>query len=204
MQVPVEISFHDVKHSDWAEKEIRERVAKLEKRYDHITSCRVRVEQRAKHKNDTAPPVVHIEIGIPGGKNVVVSPEPGHLQRKFQTPDLSNAIHDSFHIAERQLVELKNQRHQRTKQPHHDLEQQFLGQVTEIYPDRRPRLPAERRRQLALFPPQQPAVRRLRRAEARRPSCTMSKASATAARSPPRSASRPVRAGAPIPSGFPR
>ncbi len=134
MQVPVEISFHDVKHSDWAEKEIRERVAKLEKRYDHITSCRVRVEQRAKHKNDTAPPVVHIEIGIPGGKNVVVSPEPGHLQRKFQTPDLRNAIHDSFHTAERQLVELKNQRHQRTKQPQHDSEQQFLGQVTEIYP----------------------------------------------------------------------
>lgn len=134
MQVPLDVSFHDFEHSDWAENEIRARVAKLEKLFDHMTSCRVRVEMRAKHKNETAPPVVHIEVGIPGGKNVVVSPEPDHLQRKFQTPDLHNAIHDAFHTAERQLVEIKNKRKQRTKQPQHDAENQFLGQVSEVFP----------------------------------------------------------------------
>jgi ribosomal subunit interface protein len=135
MQVPLEITFHNVDHSDWAEEVIRDRVAKLERIYDRIMSCRVRVELRARHSNNTVPPVVRIEIGIAGRKEVVVSHEPDHLQRRYQTPDMRNAINDAFHIAERRLVELKNRRQRHTKQAHHDGENQFLGQVSEIFPD---------------------------------------------------------------------
>jgi len=78
--------------------------------------------------------VVRIELGIPGSKDLVVSHEPDHLQRKFQTPDLHNAIHEAFRIAEDQLVELKNQRQGRTREPQHDAENQFLGQVAERNP----------------------------------------------------------------------
>ena len=47
LQVPLEIAFHNIESSDWAEQEIRARVADLEKLYDRLISCRVRVDQRA-------------------------------------------------------------------------------------------------------------------------------------------------------------
>jgi ribosome-associated translation inhibitor RaiA/cold shock CspA family protein len=135
LQVPLEIAFHNIESSTWAEEEIRARVAKLEKLYDRLVSCRVRVDQRANNTNGTIPPVVHIELGIPGRKDLVVSHEPDHLQRKFQTPDLHNAINEAFRIAEDRLAEFKTKRDGRTKEPHHDAENQFLGQVAEITPE---------------------------------------------------------------------
>lgn len=134
MQVPLEVAFHNIERSDWAETEIRERVADLEKIYDRLTSCRVRVDQRANNSRGTIPPVVHIELGIPGGKDVVVSHEPDHLMRKFQRPDLANAINEAFRIAERRLLDVKEQRDGRTKEAHHDAPNQALGQVAEIDP----------------------------------------------------------------------
>ena len=61
---------------------------------------------------------MRIELGIPGHKELVVSHEPEHLERKLQRPDLHNAIHEAFRIAERQLRDLKEQRERRTKERH--------------------------------------------------------------------------------------
>ncbi len=135
MQGPVEIAFHNMEPSEWAEEEIRARIAELERIFDRIASCRVRVDKRAKPNGMSIPPVVHIEIGIPGRADLIVSHEPEYLQRKFQRPDLQKAINEAFRIAERQLVELKNQRHGRTKAPLHDVQNQRLGQVAEVQPD---------------------------------------------------------------------
>ena len=134
MQVPLEIAFHHIESSDWAEAEIRERVADLEKIYDRLTSCRVRVDQRASNTDGTIPPVVHIELGMPGRPDVVVSHEPDHLMRKYQRPDLHKAINEAFRIAERQLLDIKEQRDGRTKGVHHDGPNQALGQIAEIDP----------------------------------------------------------------------
>ncbi len=103
MQVPLEIAFHNVEKSDWAEDAIRDHVARLEEIYERLTTCRVRVDQRASNASNTIPPVVRIEISVPGHKDIVVAHEPDHLQRKFQTPDLHNAINEAFRIAERRL-----------------------------------------------------------------------------------------------------
>src|SRR3954453_6700395 len=99
MQVPLEVSFHNMEGAEWAEKETRSRVADLESIYDRIVSCRVRVDQRATNINDTIPPVVRIEIGIPGRKDLVVAHEPDRLQLRFQRPDLHKAINEAFRIA---------------------------------------------------------------------------------------------------------
>jgi ribosome-associated translation inhibitor RaiA/cold shock CspA family protein len=135
MQVPLEIAFRNIDSSPWAEDQIRARVAKLEKLYDRLVSCRVRVDQRNTNQNGTIPPVVHIELGIPGRKDIVVSHEPDHLQHKFQAPDLHNAINEAFRIAEDRLAALKEKRLGRNKDGHHDAENQFLGQVAEITPE---------------------------------------------------------------------
>lgn len=135
MQGPVEIAFHNMEPLEWAEQHIRTRIAELERIFDRMASCRVRVDKRAKPNGTSIPPVVHIEIGIPGRADLIVSHEPEYLQRKFQRPDLQKAINEAFRIAERQLVELKNQRHGRTKAPLHDTPNQRLGQVAELQPE---------------------------------------------------------------------
>ncbi len=137
MQVPLEIAFHNVEHSDWAEGEIRNHVARLEDIYKRVTSCRVRVDQRASNAQQTIPPVVRIEIGLPGHKDIVVAHEPERLQRKFQRPDLHNAINEAFRIAERQLSEFKDKLADRTKTAlTHEAANEFLGQVAEMAPEK--------------------------------------------------------------------
>ena len=135
LQVPLEIAFHNIESSSWAEQEIRARVADLERLYGRLVSCRVRIDQRAKDLTGTIPPVVHIELGIPGRTDLVVSHEPDHLLRKYQHPDLHKAINEAFRIAERRLLDLKKQRGDRTKGVAHESESQSLGQIAEITPE---------------------------------------------------------------------
>jgi len=132
MQVPIEIAFHNIESSAWAENEIRSRIAKLEKIYDRLNSCRVRVDQRANNSARKIPPVVRIEMGIPGRKDLIVAHEPEHLQQKFQSPDLHTAINEAFRIAEDQLAEYKRQLNDRSTEPQHDVQNQSLGQVADI------------------------------------------------------------------------
>jgi ribosome-associated translation inhibitor RaiA/cold shock CspA family protein len=134
MQIPVEIAFHNCPKSDWAEDEIRDHVARLEGIYDRLTTCRVRVDQRANNANKTIPPVVRIEISVPGHRDIVVAHEPDHLQRKFQAPDPRNAINEAFRIAARRLAQYKDQLTDRTAQATHEAANEMLGQVGEITP----------------------------------------------------------------------
>jgi cold shock CspA family protein/ribosome-associated translation inhibitor RaiA len=135
LQVPLEIAFHNIASSQRAEQEIRARVTDLERLYPRLVSCRVRIDQRAKDLTGTIPPVVHIELGIPGHSDLVVSHEPEHLLRKYRHPDLHKAINEAFRIAERQLLDLKQRRDGRTKAGDHDAENQSLGQVAEVTPE---------------------------------------------------------------------
>jgi ribosome-associated translation inhibitor RaiA len=135
MQVPLEIAFHNLDKEPWAENEIRARVRKLEKLFERIIACRVRVDQRANASRGATPPVVRIEISMPGNRDIIVTHEPDHLIAKFQNPDLKNAIAESFHLAERQLIELKDKLQGRTKVHLHDGPNQSLGQVAELYAD---------------------------------------------------------------------
>jgi cold shock CspA family protein/ribosome-associated translation inhibitor RaiA len=136
MQVPLEIAFHNVESSPQAEEEIRTRVADLERLYERLISCRVRVERPAVNPSNTIPPVVHIELGLPGRKHFLVSHEPEHLLRKYKHPDLHHAIVEAFRLAERQLLAIKELRNSRSKKNgQHDSSNQSLGQVAEITPE---------------------------------------------------------------------
>lgn len=135
LQVPIEIAFHNMDSVPWAEKEIRARIGKLEKIYDRLIACRVRVDQRNDNASHSIPPVVHIEMGIPGRKDLVVSHEPHYLQHKFQSPDLHNAINEAFRIAEDQLAEYKTQLQDRTRESVRSGEDEAYGQVADIDPN---------------------------------------------------------------------
>ena len=129
MQVPLEIAFHNIDKSEWAENEIRGHVDRLDEVYGRLTACRVRVEQRADNLSHSIPPVVRIEISIPGSNEIVVAHEPDRLQRKFQQPDLRNAINEAFRIAERKLLQVKDKRTDHTAVTRHEAVHEFAGQV---------------------------------------------------------------------------
>lgn len=134
MQAPIEIAFHNIEKADWAENAIRDHVARLEQMFDRLTTCRVQVDQRANNANNTIPPVVRIELSVPGHRDIVVAHEPDRLQRKFQAPDLHNAINEAFRIAERQLGQFKDQLKDRTAAGRHEAANEMLGQIVEITP----------------------------------------------------------------------
>jgi ribosome-associated translation inhibitor RaiA/cold shock CspA family protein len=137
MQKTVEIAFRNIESSDAAETAIRDHVARLEHIFGRMTSCRVRVDQRNQNINETMPPVVHIDISVPGHNDIVVAHEADHLQRKYQAPDLRNAINEAFRIAERRLGKYKDKLTDHgIAERGHEASNAFRGQIAEITPEK--------------------------------------------------------------------
>jgi cold shock CspA family protein/ribosome-associated translation inhibitor RaiA len=135
MQISPEISFHNCEGSAAVEDEIRGHIDRLERIYGHMTTCRVRVDQRNQNQSDTIPPVVRIEISVPGHKDIVVAHEPDHLQRKYQAPELRNAVNEAFRIAELRLSKFKDKRTDHgIADMRHEAANEFRGQIAELTP----------------------------------------------------------------------
>ena len=103
MQVPLEISFEGLSHSEFVENRIREEVSKLEQFFDKIISCHVSVYLPHKHKTKGNLYAVRIYLTLPGGKIVKVDRRPGKHQA-HEEPYV--AIRDAFRAARRQLQNL--------------------------------------------------------------------------------------------------
>jgi ribosome-associated translation inhibitor RaiA len=108
MHIPLDIRFHDLDASPALEAAIRERVAKLDKLYPRLTSCRVSVE--APHRQHRKGNIweIHIELGVPGGK-LAISREPHHPRDKYASPDIYTTLRDAFDAAERRVLDYKRQ-----------------------------------------------------------------------------------------------
>ena len=94
MQIPLQISFHGIQHSDALYSAIRERAEKLERFYDRIMSCRVVLELGARHKRQGKQFSVRIDLKMPGGEIAVT---------KEHDEDVQVALRDAFDAARRQL-----------------------------------------------------------------------------------------------------
>jgi ribosome-associated translation inhibitor RaiA/cold shock CspA family protein len=130
MDIPVEIVFHNMPSSQAVETEIRTRVDKLDRMYQHLVGCRVSVEQLHRRHQTGNVFEVHIDMRVPGDE-IVVSREPHHARDKFMDPDVGVAVRNAFKAAERRLLDYK--RRQRGEVKLHD--EFFAGQVTQLYPD---------------------------------------------------------------------
>jgi ribosome-associated translation inhibitor RaiA len=102
MQVPLQIVFEHIEHSDTLEATVRKEAQRLERFSDRITSARVVIArpQHRHHKGDTY--CVRIHVAVPGGKNIDVSHDPAATGRH---EDAYVTIRDAFHAAGRQLRE---------------------------------------------------------------------------------------------------
>lgn len=102
MQIPLQITFHGIDHSDAVETRVREKVGKLEQFSDRITGCKVAIESNHKstsnlhHKGDAFH--VRIDLTVPGSELVVKRDSDEH-------EDIYAALKGAFQAIERQLKE---------------------------------------------------------------------------------------------------
>ncbi len=94
MQIPTEITFHGIDHSDAVELAVQRWVARLEHMYDRITKCGVVIAQPHRSQRQGREFQISIVIEVPGGEIVT-----NHVRHE----DIYVAIADAFRNARRQL-----------------------------------------------------------------------------------------------------
>ena len=126
MQLPLQVTFRDMPHSDSVEAKIRERADKLDKFYSSIMSCRVVIEAPHTRHHQGKRYHVRIDLTVPNGELVVSKDQ--HADRTHE--NVYVALRDAFDAAQRQLKNYaRKQRHNvKTHEvaPH--------GKVTEVFP----------------------------------------------------------------------
>jgi ribosomal subunit interface protein len=111
MEIPLELSFHNIEPSDALKARVQSHIARLEQYHDHIVSCRVKIE--LPHKSQKASgnqPDAHIIIRVPG-KEIVVSRHMNHNGHKKADNDPYSVVDEAFETALHQLKEWRRVSH---------------------------------------------------------------------------------------------
>jgi ribosomal subunit interface protein len=124
MQIPLQITFHDVSRSDALENHIREKAQKLEQFYSGLIGCKVVVDQPGLHQHKGKPFNVRIDLTVPGGEIVV---------DRQKNEDVYVALRDAFDAARRKLEDYG--RRQRLDIKSH--EPVLSGRVARLVPEER-------------------------------------------------------------------
>jgi ribosomal subunit interface protein len=122
MNVPLQVTFRNMPHSDAIESIIVKKAAALERFNKRITSCRVVVEEEQRRKHQGKVFSVVIDITIPG-KEVAIS--------RQESDDAYVAVRDAFDAAARVLEEESRVQHRAVK----NHETHPSGRVAKIFPD---------------------------------------------------------------------
>lgn len=126
MQIPLQITFRNMEHSDAVEAKIREKAAKLEKFAEHMTSCRVIIDAPHQHHHQGKLFNVKIDITLPG-KEIIAD---RHPDQHHAHEDAYVAIRDAFDAARRQLEDYLRERRREVK--HHEVE--LHGKIVQLFP----------------------------------------------------------------------
>lgn len=122
VQLPLQITFHEMAPSAALETQIRERVAKLEEFHPRITRCRVTVEETSKHKHQGRHFRVNVDVRLPG-KEIVAN--------RDHDEDIHVALRDAFDAVKRQLDDVARQMRGDVKS--HELAQH--GRIARLFAD---------------------------------------------------------------------
>ena len=98
MQIPLQITFHEVVRSDGLEARIRAKAAALDRFHPRITSCRITVNEVGKHHQQGHQFEVSVDVRVPGHAEIVSS--------KHHHEDVYVALRDALASTTRQLEEV--------------------------------------------------------------------------------------------------
>jgi ribosome-associated translation inhibitor RaiA len=97
MEIPIQITFRGMESSAALEEAIRDRAGKLDRVHPHVMSCRVVVEEEARHKSQGKQFVVRLDIKVAGAEVAV---------NRDHSEDAFVAVRDAFDAARRKLEDL--------------------------------------------------------------------------------------------------
>jgi len=126
MQIPIQITFHDVPHSDGVEQYVRTRAAKLDTLATRVTGCRVVLEAPHRHARHGEHYHVHVDVTLPGGEVVAARSPDG--AKTYE--DLHAAVDATFDDVERRLQDFVRRQRGDVK-PH---ERARHGNVAKLFP----------------------------------------------------------------------
>jgi cold shock CspA family protein/ribosome-associated translation inhibitor RaiA len=127
MQLPLQVSFRHMEHSDAIEAIVRQKAAMLDKFAGHIMGCRVVVEPAGKHHEHGNLYAVRIDLTVPG-EEIAVTHEPA-LHTAYG--DIRVALRDAFDSARRKLEDYVRRRRGFVKA----LETAPHAKVGKLFPD---------------------------------------------------------------------
>lgn len=93
MELPLQITWRGVPHSEALDAAIREKAAKLQQFHERIMRCKVVVELSGRH-NQGNPYEVRVELKLPGGDITA---------RAEHAEDVRVALRDAFEAVRRRL-----------------------------------------------------------------------------------------------------
>lgn len=129
MKVPLQVTFHGVPSSDRIEALVRDRVAKLERACDHITSCRVTIEKPHRSRGNAEHWQVRVDLTVPPGHELVVRRE---SNENTVRDGLYGVVTEVFDAAWRRLEKLnRRQRGEVKAHPTHEV----AGLVRRLFDD---------------------------------------------------------------------
>ncbi len=117
MELPLQITYHELAPSEALDALIREETEKLGRFFPHIISCHVLVDRVYRHPRVGSPFHVRIEVGVPGDR-LTISSEPhirstliGSEERRTRKrdelggehKDAALAVRDAFRRAKRRI-----------------------------------------------------------------------------------------------------
>uniref|UniRef100_B8HME4 Cold-shock DNA-binding domain protein n=1 Tax=Cyanothece sp. (strain PCC 7425 / ATCC 29141) TaxID=395961 RepID=B8HME4_CYAP4 len=129
MKVPPEITYRDVPKNAAIESLVQEKITKLERVCDHISSCHIAIEKIHDRPRRGSPYRVRLDITVPPSHELVAESNPGE---ENQYVELDTVIRDAFQKAERQLRELSRQQRQSDRIASH-LEGDSAALVTRLF-----------------------------------------------------------------------
>jgi ribosomal subunit interface protein len=98
MQVPLQITLRGIAGSDALEAHIRRDLTRLEKFHPRLASCRVAVDESARHQQRGREFRVRIDLRIPGRDDIIAT--------RSHNGDVYVALRDAFDAARRQLQDV--------------------------------------------------------------------------------------------------
>ncbi len=122
MQLPLQIVFRDLGHSDAIEADVRQKAEKLEQFFDHILGCRVTVGMIQKHKHQGKLFNVRVDVTVPGAELVI---------NRDRAEDVYVATRDAFDAMKRKLED--HARRLRGEVKTHEME--AAGLIARIFDD---------------------------------------------------------------------
>ena len=106
MNTPLQLTFHNVPHSQAVENAVKEAAVRLEAHHDRITSCRVVIDQPHRHHREGNLFEVRIDLKMPGVELVVKR----ELSGSLVGGDLLTLIQEAFDEMQRRVDDFVNRR----------------------------------------------------------------------------------------------